>query len=60
MLTKAELKEKLVSVAKELRKTILELHERDSELFRKFNNLIEEERILKLKLEKGKYDQEKI
>lgn len=59
-MNKQQLEEKLVSVTKELRKTILELHERDSELFRKFNNLMEEERILKLKLEKGKYDQEKI
>ena len=49
MTTKQELEEKLVSVTKELNNLIFEFH-------RKFKDLLEEQNLIKLKLEKGKYD----
>ena len=49
MTTKQELEEQLVSVTKELNSLIFEF-------YRKFKDLLEEQRIIKIKLEKGKYD----
>ena len=49
MTTKQELEDNLVSVTKEINTLIFEF-------YRKFKDLLEEQNLIKLKLEKGKYD----